>query len=208
VRLTDDRYTRERERCELGLRLLRHEARTCLILACTGISEDRVRKLYKTYLQDRTPTQLRRKRGKAPQELKAFVRNTDSHLEASLLAGILRSLELIDASAVHPQWRPTPQFGTRFCDAYEYYLACAESALFNFEHAWFLMLTLARGQLSFTECPQCGAACIQDVLATLPRPCPFCAQPIARIPVKGRRTPALALVQGGRSAGNSEMMVR
>ena len=62
MRLTDDRYTREREACELGLRLLRYEARSCLIRTCTGLSEDRVRKLYKPL---KSSTNQRLKRGKA-----------------------------------------------------------------------------------------------------------------------------------------------
>jgi hypothetical protein len=199
MRLTDDRYTREREACELALRLLRYEARSCLIRTCTGLSEDRVRKLYKTYLQHHGAKQLRRKRGKAPHEAATFMRNSHAHLEASLLAGILQSLTLTEPANSQPRWLPPLSFVERLCDAYDYYLQCMNStdrtreAQFSFEHAWFLMQTLARGALRLVDCPHCGAAQLHDVLATTPRPCPFCEQKSPR-PLAPATQPALYLV--------------
>ena len=46
MRLTDDRYSGEKSQFELALRMIRHEARTGTIRACTGLSDDRIRKLY------------------------------------------------------------------------------------------------------------------------------------------------------------------
>ena len=48
MRITDDRYTRDRLRLDLALRLIRHEARTCTIRDWTGLSDDRIRKLYRS----------------------------------------------------------------------------------------------------------------------------------------------------------------
>ena len=45
MRISDDRYSRERARMELALRFLRHEARTQTIRAWTGLSDDRIRKV-------------------------------------------------------------------------------------------------------------------------------------------------------------------
>ena len=45
MRISDDRYSRERARMELALRFLHHEARTQTIRAWTGLSDDRIRKL-------------------------------------------------------------------------------------------------------------------------------------------------------------------
>jgi hypothetical protein len=198
MRLTDDRYTREREACELALRLLRYEARSCLIRTCTGLSEDRVRKLYKTYLQYHGTKQLRRKRGKAPHEAATFMRNSRAHLEASLLAGILQSLSLVEPINAQPRWLPPLTFVERFCDGYDYYLQCMDStgtreAQFSFEHAWFLMQTLARGALRLAPCAHCGAVQLHDVLATTPRTCPFCEQKSPR-PRAPAVPPALYLV--------------
>jgi hypothetical protein len=51
MRVSDDRYTRDRQRLDLALRLIRHEARTFTIRQWTGLSDDRIRKLYRSYCQ-------------------------------------------------------------------------------------------------------------------------------------------------------------
>ena len=56
MRLTDDRYAGERSQFELALRMIRHEARTRTIRDCTGLSDDRIRKLYSTYFRDPSPS--------------------------------------------------------------------------------------------------------------------------------------------------------
>ncbi len=44
MRATDNRYAGERERFDLALRMIEHEARTGTIRLCTGFTEDRIRK--------------------------------------------------------------------------------------------------------------------------------------------------------------------
>ncbi len=67
MRISDDRYHRERLRMELALRFLRHEARTQTIRAWTGLTDDRIRKLYRSYLGD-VRRQMPRHRGKSPHQ--------------------------------------------------------------------------------------------------------------------------------------------
>jgi hypothetical protein len=43
MRISDDRYSRERLYLDLALRFLRHEARTQTIRAWTGLTDDRIR---------------------------------------------------------------------------------------------------------------------------------------------------------------------
>jgi hypothetical protein len=45
MRISDDRYDRERSSLDLALKFLRHEARTQTIRSWTGLSDDRIRKL-------------------------------------------------------------------------------------------------------------------------------------------------------------------
>jgi hypothetical protein len=45
MRISDDRYSRERLCLDLALRFLRHEARTQTIRAWTGLTDERIRKL-------------------------------------------------------------------------------------------------------------------------------------------------------------------
>jgi hypothetical protein len=46
MRISENRYERDRQRLELALRFLTHEARTQTIRVWTGLSDDRIRKLY------------------------------------------------------------------------------------------------------------------------------------------------------------------
>ena len=85
MRLTDDRYAAERNRFELALRMIRHEARTRTIRACTGLSDDRIRKLYATYFRDAGRTSVKRRRGKSPRQVAVYVRNPLTQLEATTL---------------------------------------------------------------------------------------------------------------------------
>jgi hypothetical protein len=45
MRISDDRYSRERLCLDLALRFLRHEARTQTIRTWTGLTDDRIRKV-------------------------------------------------------------------------------------------------------------------------------------------------------------------
>ena len=45
MRISDDRYSRERLCLNLALRFLRHEARTQTIRTWTGLTDDRIRKV-------------------------------------------------------------------------------------------------------------------------------------------------------------------
>ena len=74
MRISDDRYSRERLRMELALRFLKHEARTQTIRAWTGLSDDRIRKLYRSYLSQ-ARRYLPRHRGKSPQQVSYFTRS-------------------------------------------------------------------------------------------------------------------------------------
>mgnify|MGYP006175647167 CR=1 FL=1 len=95
---TPDRYGNERRRDELALRMIRHEARTCTIRACTGLSDDRIRRLYKAYaIQINDPT-VRRRRGKSPRRITFFIRNTRAQFESSLLASAFTAFGLLQPS--------------------------------------------------------------------------------------------------------------
>ena len=61
MRISDDRYSRDRLRLDLALRFIHLEARTHTIRAWTGLTDDRIRKLYRTYLYE-----SRRLRRRAP----------------------------------------------------------------------------------------------------------------------------------------------
>lgn len=172
MRITDDRYQRELANHELALRMIAHEARTCTIREFTGLTDDRVRKLYRTYLGPLSS--VRRRRGKSPRQVEFFTRNLAALLESSCLAGLLYSQGVIPARAgvsVHP----SIELGTRFCDAYENYLQLLNSSQLSFEHAWCLVkLLAARKELTLMRCPECRGHHIADPIIRARHSCPLC----------------------------------
>jgi hypothetical protein len=115
MRLTDDRYASERSQFELALRMIRHEARTRTIRECTGLSDDRIRKLYGTYFRDSGLTNIRRRRGKSPRQITRFVKNADHQLQATTLVALYCTgllLRIDEGNQVHARWpRPDVEFG-------------------------------------------------------------------------------------------------
>ena len=109
MRISDDRYSRERLRMELALRFLRHEARTQTIRTWTGLSDDRIRKLYRSYLSQ-ARSHLPRHRGKSPRQVGYFTRSQRLQQESAVLASVLSLLGVVRASVpagASPAARPT-----------------------------------------------------------------------------------------------------
>ena len=86
MRATDNRYAGERDRFDLAMRMIEHEARTGTIRLCTGFTEDRIRKIYTSYFPGREA--VRRRRGKSPSQIAPFVSSARRQGEASLLASL------------------------------------------------------------------------------------------------------------------------
>lgn len=176
MRVTDHRYSRDLERHHLALRMIRHEARTCTIRSCTTLTDDRIRKLYRSYVAS-SPEALavRRKRGKSPRRIAFFLRNASAHLEASLLAGLFATVGLMDDGSIRSSAARTLEFGALFCDAFETHRSLWPGGRLSFEHAWFLLMALASGEdLKVDLCPVCSAAFVRDSLALAPGRCPLC----------------------------------
>lgn len=180
MRLTDDRYATERSQFELALRMIRHEARTRTIRECTGLSDDRIRKLYATYFRDTGSTDVRRRRGKSPRQVMRFVKTPANQLQATLLVTLFCSgllLRLDENNHVVPCWpRPDVEFGHRLCRAFETYLLIYDTPSLSFEWAWNLLHSIAyNDELYLAECAACRGYYVQDAYALDNKTCPACA---------------------------------
>ena len=196
MRLTDDRYAGEKSQFELALRMIGHEARTRTIRECTGLSDDRIRKLYSTYFRHAGNVRVRRRRGKSPQQIGRFVKNPDHQLQSTTLvalycAGLL--LRIDENERVRPCWpRPNVEFGHRMCRAFETYLIVHERPLLNFEWAWNLLHSMSRGdELYLAVCGDCRARYVQDAYALDLKSCPAC-----EIEAQRRRRPGVKSFSG------------
>ena len=183
MRITDCRYDRDRLRLAVAYRLIAHEARTHTIRHCTGLSGDRIRKLYRNYPADVPGPRVRRRRGKSPRQMSYFRRSVEHELQAATLATLLACCGLL--RRIHRLPAPRIEDVARFCDAYEAFLCVCPSSLISFEHAWYLGLTLARrDEFLLARCPDCRAAWIRDTLDLLPCNCASCRYAAPPVPAK------------------------
>jgi len=175
MRATDDRYRDEKDKFELALRMIGHEARTGTIRYWTGLSDDRIRKLYTSYFKFGADS-VRRRRGRSPTQIAPLVSTPQRVLESGVLANLLFSNGLwSDGESRGPVLKHNIDLGHRFCQCFETYRVLVERASLSFEWGWNLLLTIRRGdELGIVRCADCSICYVVDLL-TLPRPrCPSC----------------------------------
>jgi len=190
MRLTDDRYAGERRQFELALRMIRHEARTRTIRDCTGLSDDRIRKLYTTYFRVNGRATVRRRRGKSPQQVSLFVKNPLNQLEATTLVALFSAnllLRIESSGTVRACWpRPDVEYGHRLCRAYETYLLLHRKPRLSFEWAWNLLQNISHNdELALSCCRDCATRYVRDSYALDAGICPGCSLGRARRPADG-----------------------
>jgi hypothetical protein len=200
MRICDDRYSRERARMELALRFLYHEARTQTIRAWTGLSDDRIRKLYRSYVSAGRG-QLPRHRGKSPHQIAYFTRSLRLQEETAVLASVLSLLGVVPpapcpAANAHggspaasanvgamavgrgSAVLPGVTRGELLCQAFEAFRLYLPAAQISFEHAVFLATALARGdQLRLENCGGCGSLMVSERFQLRHPRCALCAGP-------------------------------
>ena len=177
MRISDDRYSRDRQKYDLALRFIQHEARTRTIRTWTGLTDDRIRKLYRSYMAEDAQTQITRHRGKSPQQVGYFVRTPHMRQESAVLASICYLLGAAPPNQVQDANRTLPctQRGQALCEAFETYRHLVQDARISFEHTVFLVTALARGdELRASNCADCDGVILLDRYAPTARRCLAC----------------------------------
>jgi hypothetical protein len=178
MRISDDRYTRDRLRLDLALRFMRHEARTHTIRKWTGLTDDRIRKLYRSYLT-MSPSRVARHRGKSPGQACFFIRTPRVQQESAVLASLFCLLGVMPTNIIVDEEHPLPGVarGERLCQAFEAYLMLVPASQITFEHAVLLVNELARGvELRLDDCNVCGGLLVVDSLTLRNARCGRCAE--------------------------------
>ena len=175
MRVTDDRYRSERGQFELAMRMIRHEARTNTISYLTGLSDDRIRKVYDTYFRA-ADSNIRRRRGKSPTQIGPLIESPQRALESGVLTHLLHRSELFTVcGGRQPALRQNIRLGQRFCDCFETYQCIVPGPTLSFEWAWNLLLNMRSGdELGLRHCDSCGTVHLQDLLAVPVTACPVC----------------------------------
>lgn len=183
MRVSDDRYSRDLQRLNLALRFIRHEARTQTIRAWTGLTDDRIRKLYRTYVSGAGAAAVPRHRGKSPQQAAYFSRTPRLQLETGALAGYFSMLGVVPPQGARDGIRNVASIarGELLCQAYEMYRTVVPRAQISFEHAVFLVRALCQGdELRFGNCIDCDSLVVVDRLSLRDSRCAPCSAANAR----------------------------
>jgi len=159
--------------------MIHHEARTRTIKDCTGLSDDRIRKIYTTYFRDTGNDKVKRRRGKSPQQVGPFVKHPLNRLEATTLISLFCAsllLRIDAANRIHACWpRPDVEYGHRVCRAFETYLLLHPRPKLNFEWAWSLLQNISKNdELFLATCAGCRTRYVQDTYALDHKICPGC----------------------------------
>jgi Flagellar transcriptional activator (FlhC) len=177
MRISDDRYSRERLCLDLALRFLRHEARTQTIRTWTGLTDDRIRNLYRSYMRHGVRF-VPRHRGKSPHQVAYFTRSLRLQWETAQLASLLSLLQVVPtrSGAEIADSLPGIARGEKLCYAFELYRKTVPAAQISFEHAVFLTTALARGdQLRLGGCCECGGLLVMERFPMREKLCQHCA---------------------------------
>ena len=190
MRICDDRYSRDRLRLDLALRFIRHEARTQTIRRWTGLTDDRIRKLYRSYCERPGAGCAPRPRGRSPRQSAFFTRTARLKQEAAVLAslcallgalapkraprGPYRLLETPGADA--PPSDPRVVQALALCEAYETYRVLVPAARISFEHLMCLIAALGRAdEIKLAACAGCGALIVAERMRLKEPQCASCA---------------------------------
>lgn len=176
MRATDNRYRGERNRFELAMRMIRHEARTGTIRYLTGLTDDRIRKLYTSYFKFVDGVPVKRRRGKSPTRVGPLIRSPARALESGVFVNMLVANGLVSfKNPPGPRLKGDVELGHRFCQCFETHKRVVHRPTLNFEWSWNLMHSIrSADELRLAHCDVCSIAYVYDHL-TLPRSdCPAC----------------------------------
>jgi len=191
MRVSDDRYSRDRSRFDVALQFIRHEARTHTIRLWTGLSDDRIRKLYRSYLRESRDSRvapLVRHRGKSPQRTGFFMRSHRAREESALLASLCCLAGALPSEPSPELLGTLPSLGRGelLCHAFAVYRSLVPESMITFEHAVFLLTALVRGdELVLSACRDCAAVLITDRWSLRAPRCCVCADDPRAAPKRG-----------------------
>ena len=175
MRILDNRYSRDLRRHDLALRMIRHEVRTVTIRAWTGLSDTRIRSLFRSYLPQ---IGAMRHRGPPPRRIEPILRSKSLNAEAAALAGLCLAIGVLPAKQLSNSKRELPSLttGERLCYAFELYRQMVPKPLITLDQLVLLVMTLAeRIEVALSHCDSCDGAILVMLLQKPIRTCSRCA---------------------------------
>lgn len=176
MRITDNRYSRDLHRYALAMRFIEHDARTHTICNWTGLSDDRVRNLFKSYSTMQRRSYVRH-RGPSPQRMTFFLRSSNMRDEAAALAGLYYLFNVIPNASIQNARKELPcvSRGEQLCDVFETYCSLVPNTMITLEHAVLLALSLVQGnEIELIHCIDCSSLMMADRYGPQHRICGHC----------------------------------
>lgn len=180
MRVTQHRYEGELDRFDLAIRMLGLQARTSTIGRYTGLSNDRIRKAYASYVLEHGKNKLpTRKRGRPPSRVARFFNTPDQHCESTVLVSLFMHAGLLEADGPTrcsvPRELSKLTLGHRLCDAFEMHSSLMPGGEMSLELAATLLRAVGETQeLIIADCSTCGAIYVHDAYALDYGRGPFC----------------------------------
>jgi hypothetical protein len=173
MRISDDRYERDRRKYHLAQWMVQHGARTRTITQWTGLTQYRVRTLVRAYEHTR---HSKRHRGASPFQPAYFFKSLALECETAVLGYIAYQTKTIPEGASEgARLLPGLERGERLMSAFEVYQALVPNARISLEHAILLVRALFEHQvLSLRHCDSCEGLIVFDRLGSQQVRCPFC----------------------------------
>jgi hypothetical protein len=144
-------------------------------------------KLYRSYVLNQDVRRVQRHRGKSPRQAAFFFRNSELYFQSAQLASLYVMYGLLCGTngGLESRYRVgSLESGTLLCQAYEAYLELHAPVSISFEHAWFLLLALARhDEVGIARCKNCGGVEVRDLLARHKLVCGNCDGAAPAVPL-------------------------
>ncbi len=176
MRVSEDRYYRDLRRLNLAMRLIRLEARTRTIRECTGLGDDRIRRLYHAYLR-RASGVCERHRGCSPRSVLRLMSTPRLAQSAAVLAAIgVCVARRTPADLCGTGLTITLSDAEQLCDVFDLYREVIPEGSLSFEQALCVMRALwRRNEIEPARCQGCGALVLRDLLSVETPTCAVCA---------------------------------
>jgi hypothetical protein len=199
MRLSDERYEKDLRKLALARRMVRHEARTGSIMEWTGLSQWRLRMLWRQETGEEDELAPLRHRGPMPSQLNLFYNSPLARSEAGALASSFRLHSVIPLETGPGAIRRLAGLdrGERLCDAFEGYVSLVPEPRYSLDHAIQLLRALVLGdELAVAHCLGCRGVLVIDRLARGAPRCVVCRTgPLPGLSLPGSdgaKSPALA----------------
>lgn len=150
MRVSEDRYSRDLGKLNLAKRFIDHGLRTYWILLFTGMTEDQLRNLLRSYFGGPV---VQRHRGNPPMSLAKLFR-APLKGEAAALAGMVKVLRLVPSVPVRSvrDLLPDIHWGERLCGVFELFQLGAPGAVISMDVMMLIVSAIAEGRLTLGRC--------------------------------------------------------